>query len=378
MQVNKHNGTWILLLWMVCIQGCVEPYSPEIPDAGKSMVIEGLLSDSEGYYYVRVSRSAAYYEPDYIPLSGCMVEVTDQTGNSVLFNEREPGLYEQWISQDFLVIGNLYKLLVTHEGNRYESSFQELLQSAPIGETYYEVESRETTDPEITHQGIQFYTEFDVPEGFAENYRWELEETWEYHSNYPITFYWDGSRILPPGSVNSDLYKCWNTASIHNIFTATTRLSKESRISEFPLNYVSNETDRLKVKYSLLVKQYALSDEAYEYWHQLQQISQESGGLYDTQPPQLRGNMFNAENDDQLVLGYFSVSGMAEKRIFVSEDFNFFPVFNDCSPFLPLGGYPRNNPYYLVEHEGQLMMAKDLCFDCTLLGGTTIKPGFWE
>lgn len=378
MQANNHILLWILLPGIVLLHGCVEPYSPELKDAGQSLVIEGLLSNREGFHQVRVSRSSPYDDPGYLPLSGCQVEVSDQDGNSVLYYENEAGIYVQWIPRDFLVTGNAYKLMVACMGNRYESSFEELLPCAPIGEVYYEVESRETTDPELTLQGIQFYTDFDIPQGCAGNYRWELEETWEYHSFYLITYYWDGSTILPPGSVNSDLFSCWNTASIHQIFTASTRLSDEEKIIGAPLNYVSNQTDRLKIKYSLLIRQYALNDEAYNYWQQIRQMSQESGGLYDTQPPQLRGNIYNPENDQEVVLGYFSVSGMDEKRIFVRDDFRFFPVFSGCQPFLPLGGYPRNNPYYLVEVDGALMMANATCFDCTLLGGTTKKPYFWE
>ena len=378
MRVNKYTVIPILILCITFLQGCVEPYYPELEDAGQSLVIDGLLSDREGYHQVRVSRSSAYNDPDFIPVSGCQVQVTDQYGNAIIFYENEAGMYQQWVPQDFLITGNQYKLLVSCKGKNYESSFQELLKSAPIGEVYYKVEDRETTDPAITLQGIQFYTDFDIPQGSAENYRWEIEETWEYRSFYPITFYWDGFRVLPPGSVNQDLFYCWNTVPIYNIITASSRPLQEARINGQPLHYVSNETDRLRVKYSLLVTQYGLSREAYEYWQQLEKLSQETGGLYDSQPPQLRGNISNSENNDEVVLGWFSVSGKDVKRFFIDDDFKFFFPNIECNPFLPLGGFPRNNPYYLVESAGQLMMANESCFDCTVLGGTTQKPDFWE
>jgi hypothetical protein len=350
----------------------------EVKDAATTLVIDGVLTDREGMHRITISQSTSYNSPFFNPLSGCLVEVIDQDGSSLVFGESEPGIYERMVSQSFLVHGKQYKLRVGYQGQSYESGFQELQPAAPIGEVYWKTEDRETTDPEFTLQGIQFYTDLEVPDGTARNYRWALEETWEYHSTYPITYFWDGWRIQPPGFVPSDLYYCWNTVVIPEIYTSTTRGLTEPGIKGQKLNYVDNQSDRLKVRYSLLIKQYGLSTEAYEYWTRLEDLSQESGGLYETQPPQIRGNIVNTENEEELVLGYFGVCGTDEKRIYVDEDFRFFPISLDCTPFIPRDGLPRGRPRYIVEVNLAWMLAKTECFDCTLLGGTTTKPEWWE
>jgi hypothetical protein len=379
MRVNKIILTVIPMILL--LKGCIEPYYPDISNTQHSIVIEGTLTDKEGYHYIHVSRSVPYDSLENIPVGDCNVEIIDNSGNTVLFYESEPGFYEQWIDQEFLETGKKYKLRVTADGSVYESGYETMLACPPVDNVYYEIEKKETADPENPLYGIQFYTDLNIQSGDAKNYRWELEETWEYHSEYPIMIYWNGTEMIYLPVSTDTLFYCWESGSVHEIFTGTIKNITTNSLSGIPLNYVSNVTSRLKVKYSLLVKQYSISDTAYDYWSQLQKLSQETGGLYETQPPQIRGNIFNINDPDEVVLGNFNVSGLSEKRIFVSEKFNFFPVCYDCKPYYPEFGVVLGRlPVYFLKmpRDSRLWLANRECFDCTLLGGTTQKPDFWE
>ena len=59
------------------------------------------------------------------------------------------------------------------------------------------------------------------------------------------------------------------------------------------LVYISNETPRLKLKYGLLVKQHSLTKEAYRYWELLKSQLDNPGSLYETQPSNAQGNIYN-------------------------------------------------------------------------------------
>ncbi len=86
-----------------------------------------------------------------------------------------------------------------------------------------------------------------------------------------------------------------------------------------PLNFVSSETRRLHYRYSLLVRQMALSKKAFWYWDELAKNLQSKGNLFDTQPSLTPSNICNVNDEDELVIGYFSISGATEKRIFVED-----------------------------------------------------------
>lgn len=370
----------IMVSWLIgsCLEGCIETYYPKINDEQHAIVIEGTLTDKEGYHYIYVSRSVRYAYHKNIPVQDCMVEVIDDEDNAIQFYESEPGLYEQWIDQEYLKTGRKYKLRVTAAGTVYESRYETMLPCPPVGNVYYEIEKRGTSDPENDIYGIQFYTDLNTQSGDAKNYRWELEETWEYHAEYLIRIYWNGKTIRDLGCSTDSVFFCWSANSVHEIYTGTVKHTTGNSLSRIPLRYVSNETNRLKVKYSLLVKQYSLSDTAYSYWNQLKKQNEETGGLYETQPAQIRGNISRVNNDNEIVLGFFNVAGLSEKRIFVSERFHFFPLDYSCRLMPPPILYLSPPPVYLVETEDGLMTAKDECFDCTLMGGTTQKPDFWE
>jgi hypothetical protein len=375
MQVNKY----ILILILIILslpEGCVDPYYPDINDALQSIVIQGTLTDKEGYHYIRVSRSVPYNTPKNVPLEGCSVEIIDNAENIIHFYESEPGLYEQWIDQEYLKTGKQYKLRVTTSDAVYESKYETMLPCPPVQNVYYEIKEKGTADPDYPIYGIQFFTDLVVPDGYARNYRWELEETWEYHAEYLIFNYYDGTDFYQLDYGTDSLYYCWSSESIHEIYTGTINHITEDSLYRIPLRYVSNETDRLKVKYSLLIKQYSLNDTAYEYWNKLKKQSQETGGLYETQPQQVRGNISNINDDNEIVLGFFNVSGLSEKRIFVSERFHFFPPSYECVPWDPFLGIPKTPvPIYFTQ---DWLLANRECFNCTLRGGTIYKPDFWE
>jgi hypothetical protein len=155
-----------------------------------------------------------------------------------------------------------------------------------------------------------------------------------------------------------------------------------------PLNFVSTSTRRLNIRYSLLISQLALSEEAFWYWNELRKNVQTKGGLFDTQPALTPSNICNLDDDEELIIGYFSVSGCSERRIFVDEipglDLNI--NHEICAPGLfpmYLHRYPQEKlPLYVatavingVTEAGKVEYE---CLDCTEYDGSSaIKPDFW-
>ncbi|KKL99477.1 hypothetical protein LCGC14_1814030 [marine sediment metagenome] len=360
---------------MLILFGCIEPFEPVIGETKVSLVIDGMLTDG------------AYNSPEYIPEKGAFVEISNARGNRIVLPESEAGLYEQFFAQSFLETNQSYTLhIITSDGNEYISYPDTMLPCPPVETVYYKQEVRETSNPLYPINGVQIYTDLKIPEGHARNYRWEMDETWEYHAPYSIQVYYIGY-IVDLGSPNDSLKKCWISNKVRKIQTITTSQIAGDKVNGIPLNYVSDESNRLKFKYSLLVKQYALSTMAYNYWNQLEKQSQESGGLYEQQPARIHDNVYNPSDPTERVLGYFNVSSVTEKRIYIEEHFPFHIHDYDCTPFAvnqwnPLYMYTAADyPIYLLIRDPYLRsydMAGDVCFDCREGGGSTSPPDFWE
>ena len=77
---------------------------------------------------------------------------------------------------------------------------------------------------------------------------------------------------------------------------------------------------RLGYIYSLLLKQWSLTAEAYEYFRLMQLYTEESDGLFTPMPSDVRGNIVCTSNPDKGVRGYIIASNIQEKRMFVYRD----------------------------------------------------------
>ena len=377
---------WIVILMM--LPGCIDPYTPDIEDDQVSLVVEALITDQPGPHTVSLSRSSPLNDTTMFHVTGAMVDVVNNRGGIMEFEEVEEGIYSRWFADGELEGGVEYLLrIVTPDGEVYESDPEQLADPSPeVDEVYWHFDTIGTADPENPLHGVQFYLDLQGEERDARNYRWTLEETWEYHAAHYIQYYYDGT--LYKWQLDPYAYSyCWRTESIPSIFIASTKALQSNILKKQPLHFVSEETNRLQIKYSLLVKQYSLTDKAYDYWFQVQRQNQETGGIYESQPDRVPGNVHNVNDPDQEVLGYFNVSSVTEKRILVDgiRELIYPPI--PCTldtidnpinkpPFLSI-------PFYLISLSPlgsgpPYGVGGSLCFDCRNGGGDIVKPEYWE
>lgn len=379
----------LVLVGLSLLGGCIFEYTPDIEGSSNALVINGKVTDQEGYQYIEISRSFAPYDPDIDrPVKNFAVEIQDDEGNSFPGEEMEPGLYGCWMDQEYLVYGNKYRLMVTSSsGDQYTSEYDELLPCPDIDSITYEYQERQTQIPEVIEKGIQFFVNTDCSGEYAKNFRWEMEETWEYHAKYEIQAYYDGRfHESLPGLASYDYYYCWQTARIRRIYTYSTQNLTSGRIRKYPLHYVNNQSERLRIKYSTLVKQYSLSPAAYRYWNILDQQSNQRGELYETQPAQIQGNIYPLKEGGEQALGLFYATSVKEKRILFRPAMDTWTP--NCDPHdltrdelmeLLYAYQPNQYPIYLIMVDfGVYEFADQDCFDCRLRGGTTEPPDFWE
>ena len=138
---------------------------------------------------------------------------------------------------------------------------------------------REKDENLFAEEGSQVYLNTEDPLGKCKFYRWDYTETWKFRLPYSV-----------PNNT------CWITNNSDDINIKSTSVLTEDRISRFPVKFISNETDRLNVRYTILVNQYSLNEDEYIYWEKLQNISEEVGGLYDITPSSIPGNIFCIED----------------------------------------------------------------------------------
>ncbi|MBF9255325.1 DUF4249 domain-containing protein [Pontibacter sp. 172403-2] len=378
------SAAWLLLLLVV---SCVEPYAPKVPDAANSyLVVDGFIN-SRGTTTFRLSRTQSI-DDEGAPVteSGANIFIEDEQGAQIPLAETEPGTYTV-SGLDLNNAGRYHLLVRTASGKEYASDFVEVKQTPPIDEITWTAENNT----------LQFFVNTHDPQNNARYYRWEYEGTWEYTAAYGSSLKYDeaSASMVPRTSSDEDIYRCWKTDLSTDIKLATSVRLSQDVINAFPVMAVSSDSEELRLKYSLLVKQYSLTQEAYQYWETLKKNTESIGTLFDPLPTQLTGNIHSLSDPDEVVIGYVGASSVQEKRVFVSREElphdwrTGFPIcppldsieldqvpvyFGQSRAYLPVGGiYPAMGPPVLLGYT----IARDICVDCRLRG-TNVKPVFWQ
>jgi len=370
---------------IIITASCIKEYSPVI-EAGdiKKLVVSGAILDNRQIQTVNITRTSPVRVPDYIPVTGCQVTVTNNLGNSFTYTDMGNGNYDCQIDQDLLNTGSKWSInIITPDGDIIQSDPEEITSNSKVDSVYYKREDIEGSIPGIFTKGIRFMVDIDNDNKDSRYYKWDLTETWEYHADYPVIWYYDGEihKVWPPDSTNMF---CWSTKHIPYTYTVSTELLSENKYKALPLHFVNNVTPRLVYGYSLLTAQHSLTKEAYNYWDHLKSNSQEQGGLYDKQPIAIKGNLHNLTHPEMEVLGFFYASSVKEKRIFVQNvpglELEFITICSMRKLRLGLRELgPLDYPAYLYGDmdDWSPIVMDPLCVDCTAAGGKNVKPDFW-
>ena len=380
---------------LIALWGCVEPFNPEVPNADSQfLVVEGNITNLQGPYSVRFSQTIGVDENEPHPISGINASIEEENGLIYSLSETSAGNYRTTDPGFVGIAGKRYRLVFTYNNQQYQSEWDLLQPSPPIDSVYYRPEIRGTNDPEVDLIGMQFYLDTHDEDEGARYYRWEWDEVWEIGVNFPAYYEYLGNDEIRLLSQQRD--RCWKDDISRLINLNSSQGLAENKISNHKLAFVTNMDERLTRKYSVLVTQYALEEGEYIFWKNLKESNQDLGSLYDKQPARAFGNIKSVTETDELVLGYFSASGVSSTRVFVSAGEGprdaIDPVFcqmdtifksstSDEQVFAAIG---RGQVFVNLLHEitsgaviGYLMSSKR-CTDCVYKGGNLAKPEYWE
>ena len=192
---------------------------------------------------------------------------------------------------------------------------------------------------------MQIYVNTHDPQDKTRFYRWSYDETWQYSMPLFSSYELKGKEIV---NRLENINTCWSSANPTNIVLGSTiKLSKDI-IKDQGVAYVSALSGKLQARYSILVKQYALTQDEFEYWNTLSKTTERQ-----------------------------------EQRLFVSE---YLSRGLQCDPTDTLTAAEVRESIDLIVTEyyeegsftPQYIMGSTNCTDCRLLGGTNKRPLFWK
>ncbi|WP_052346567.1 DUF4249 domain-containing protein [Hymenobacter swuensis] len=378
---------------MLVLSGCIEPFEPEV-EVSKAgfLVVDGSLNGA-GRSTIRLSRTTALRSSAKAQVeSKARVYMEEEGGQQYLLPETVAGTYVS--AAVALPPGTRVRLHFTTAGQReYVSDYTELKATPPIDSVTWKAGSR----------GVQIAVNAHDDTQQSRFYRWDYTETWEFTSAYKSVVEYRNRAFYPRAE---NIYNCWGTEEATAIKLGTTSKLGQDVVSEQPLTLLPPTSVKLRYRYSILVRQYALSSSEYSYWEALRKNTETQGNLFDPLPTQLTGNVHAVVDAGEQVIGFIGAQSVTEKRIFIGtrqlpQTWVFDTGYETCmtdtiprpNPPLPPPPPPPTEAQALDYFDSGLPFPIDVlhfatsprnfylystadCVDCRRRG-TNVKPSFW-
>jgi hypothetical protein len=386
----------VIFLTISMVADCRKSYAP--PETNTNhlyLSVDGVINTStnsiSSFKLTRSQRLSDTFPS--IPELGATVNIMNTAGISYpLTDTGSNGTYVSTV----LTLDPTQKYILsvtTNDGNQYASDPVTPKQTPPIDSVYWTL----GTDGATGEQAVNIFLNTHDPSNNTRYYRWDFIETWTHEPLFRTFYLVLNKQIVYVSDTTQHAWHCWTSAPSTNILLGSSAGLSTDIISQAPISKIYQNDPRMDIKYSILVRQYALDTTAYDYWQLVQKQSQSLGGLFDIQPAQLIGNMHNVKKPAEPVYGYVSASSVQQQRIFISNQdlpgWKSVPT-QQClqdvfTPDPALGqrlfDYNNIDPNFTFYHFDYSAMTGPVqilitpaCIDCTFQGGSTVKPPFWQ
>jgi len=397
--------TMILLAMVIAAVSCRKPYDPPAINGPQGyLVVEGIINAGPDSTIFNLSRTVNLDSLTAKPELHATLTVQGDNNTSYPLTEMGNGKY----ACPGLNLDNSrqYCLSIKTANNEaYQSAYLPVLNSPPIDSVSFD------TKGALTIPGLNVYVSTHDPAGKVLYYRWAYSESWIFHSNFASLFYSNGDTVLLRNLSTQNITDCWGVDTSSSILLGSSAKLSQDVIYKMPVTSVVSTSEKMEDEYSILVTQYALSADAYNFYTNLKKNTESLGSIFDPEPSQINGNIICSTNPAEPVIGYVSVGASTAKRIFITNrqvpNWQTIPYYTNCKLefisggecclFDDLGNNDVNeyinfdighysNPFIPIDqilefgNHGPVIgytASSRPCADCTLRG-TNRQPPFWK
>jgi hypothetical protein len=301
-----------IIVFLLLLFSCKEIYEPDTEFLENVVVVNGLITNEPGQHRIQINLTS---KNETRPLNGAYVYVMDNEGNMTVFTEPFSGWYENgmyYSPETFAAeYEKTYQLFITTpEGKEYESKVQTMLQPIQIDSIFGKKNIKEYLSPTTSGGYVKLpVSGWDVHAdlGYVD------EENPRFRMDVTLLLLYDFSIV----GATQTIYYCWKKVNLVDILNINTpRFDTENMgirnhlvcfLPQNKTNYNLSEEEYI-YKYLLILRQYRLNNDSYEYYKGIKEQLSAEGRLFDPIAAQLKGNIRSVNNPKELVLGFFEVS----------------------------------------------------------------------
>ena len=356
--MRRFFGLKIVVLLAVLTFGCIDAINLTLEDETEFLVVNGAFSANQSRHRIDLYFATGQRVQARRPVTDASIRLLEDGVLYGMYTEVNDGLYELTTPVVPPVPGRQYQLdIQLPNGQQYASRPEAMPRQITGDSVFFDF----TFFPEITPVGAinrpqaEVFVATPLPnDDEAFWLKWEVTTMYSFPEvqcspfvpaktcYVPVEEPQQTINLLDGSNLNSDYlpkWKVWNKV-------------------------IPAQDLEFRGKHYFLVNQQSISREAHEYWRKVNLVANQTGSIFDAPPAAVRGNLFNINNPEEEVLGYFEVSNTDSLRGFITEfDLQGFYRFTDNACQDSANPFAQNGRF---------------CCFCILLENATLdRPPWW-
>ena len=293
-----------LVACMLLFVSCIKEIKVPVRSVAPKLVVEGSITTDSVPYRVKLSFSGPYVSgisiPDSLIVEDATVIVSENTGRETLLTHVGNGVYETNDVAFVGISGRSYQVHITlSDGREYLSQPEVLPSPVPVErvskvEFDFHYDFNKPTD-------FKIFVDVNDPAGEENFYKWTA-----------ISWVPRLATGVPCGNYCIKWQYCHQLTErnyLHFISDASVNgnIVREQLVYRSPIYYFG--------RHYVDISQLTITREAYQFWKRFNDQENKSGSILDPLPAPIEGNIYNANNPDDLALGFFSASAVSHKKV---------------------------------------------------------------
>lgn len=328
---------------------CEEFYKPDIDVVYGTLVVESHITNDQGKNYVMVSKTRSYYANSSVEwASGATVELVQDNFKIIQAREDVPGYY---IFPSTPVPGNKYRLRITYLKEVYESDYA-VMPPIPVIDTLY-TQNVNAQIIKINGYGVaetfnrparEIYIDAPAtPE--MKYYRFSCRAILQWKTTplgrYDSTMHYTPEDTLKRAAIGGgddpivrDPHDNWSHVlygwkaqldkDLYNLagpkeFSTAQKIFKHPIISlKYDCIQYLDSALQIPKNWILIIDQYGISKESYDFHEKLNQQFSAAGSLFDPVLTQIYGNIHCKTDPSKMALGFFDLMSYDQHRYYLN------------------------------------------------------------
>lgn len=307
----KRAFTFIGIL-VIVLTACEDLYNPRIEMPERVLVVDARIVHGMDDNFVKLNLSKGFDEigVNYPEVVGASVLLTDDENTEYKLPEISNGIFHVDRNLD---TKRSYRININYEGEIYESEYESIPELPKMDSVYGFPEDRiivfggaDDVDDFLRKPGLMLYTDITTNKN-VNYYRFSARKTYQYvyHQGDQTVFAW----------------KSFNPFEEAINIAAPAEYSASKNIKKHSLFFMEKKLSLGRDKYFqgwiLFLHQYAISQDAYNFYKDVNSVLKADGRMFDPMYIQARNNLKCVSSPGKSVLGSFEIASHKEYRFFI-------------------------------------------------------------